>query len=394
MALEKTYEELLASKISPRNYSAVLPIIYNLRKRAQKDYFPSAPSRIIYNAGVVGDGATAVFNTINSSYSRGDSITLSGTATYILSDGTTPTLKPAINIVAQIDMNIKNADRNLIPYQVQALASEIASNGNFSFVIPASITEKLSVGTHYVYIDAASPDNNPVRLIASGTSNDPKNQFFNTRSFEIIGSRLVLTQGTAAPIFGSSAATYVSSVNNDPTNAGWTLSISSSQDDSYFALNTLHNIYIYGSSYTTIYPGSNTYITATAGSTNYSSLSFTNPALPAIQLGSADNSWQRVWYKTESDKTRIRYEGTAATGGSPGSPNIVYEVTFFKTVTSYQYIEVRFGVHNRTSGVFGIQNGTGSQVNGGVITANQSYVIRTDTNGNNPTIFSGYYMST
>lgn len=194
MALEKTYEEVLASKISPRNYSAVLPIIYNLRKRAQKDYFPSAPSRIIYNASVVGDGATAVFNSITgggggsgTEFTRGQTITLSGTATYILSDGTTPTVKPAINIVAQIDMNIKNADRNLIPYQVQALATEISSAGVFSFVIPASITEKLSIGTHYVYIDAASPDNNPVRLIASGTSNDPNNQFFNTRTFIITG---------------------------------------------------------------------------------------------------------------------------------------------------------------------------------------------------------------
>ena len=188
MALEKTYEELLASKISPRNYSAVLPIIYNLRKRAQKDYFPSAPSRIIYNAGVVGDGASAVFNSISpTSYTRGQTITLSGTATYILSDGTTPIVKPAINIIAQIDMNIKNADRNLIPYQVQALATEISSAGVFSFVIPASITEKLSIGTHYVYIDAASPDSNPVRLIASGTSNDPNNEFFNTRSFTITG---------------------------------------------------------------------------------------------------------------------------------------------------------------------------------------------------------------
>ena len=394
MALEKTYEEILASKISPRNYSAVLLIIYNVRKSAQNDYFPSAPSRVIYNAGVVGDGATAVFNAINSSYARGEAITLSGTATYILSDGTTPTVKPAINIVAQIDMNIKNADRNLIPYQVQALASEIASNGDFSFVIPSSITEKLSAGTHYVYIDAASPDSNPVRLIASGTSDKTNNQFFNTRSFEIIANMPILTQGTAAPIFGSSAATYNTTTDNAPYNAGWTLQISSTQDDAYFTLNTLHNIYIYGSSYTTIYPGSNTYITTIGGSTNYGSLSFTNPALPAIQLGSADNSWQRVWYKTESDKTRIRYEGNAAIGGTPGSPNIVYEITFFKPVGSYQYIEVRFGVHNRTSGVFGIQNGTGSQVNGGVITANQSYVIRTDTNGNNPTIFSGYYMST
>jgi len=210
---------------------------------------------------------------------------------------------------------------------------------------------------------------------------------------EAIG-RDALTQGTAAPIFGSSAATYNTSNDNAPSNAGWTLIISESQDDNYFALNTLHNIYIYGASYNTIYPGSNTYITMSGGSTTYYSLNFTNPLLPAIQLGSADNSWQRVWIKTESDKTRIRYEGTSATSGTPGNPNIVYEITFFKADAFFQYIEVRFGSHFRTAGVFGVQNGIGSYVNGGTITQNQSYVIRTDINGNNPTILAGYYVST
>lgn len=187
MPLEKTYEEVLASKINPRNYSAVLPIIYNLRRRAQKDYFPEAPSRIIYSPGVVGDGASAVFSSATSSCARGGTITLTGTATYILTDGTTPITKPAINVVAQIDMNIKNADRNLIPYQVYATPGEISANGTgaFSFVIPASITQLLSIGTHYVYIDAASPDNPPVRLTANGTPSDPTDKLWNTRSFTI-----------------------------------------------------------------------------------------------------------------------------------------------------------------------------------------------------------------
>lgn len=394
MPLQKTYEELMASNISPRNYSAVLPVIYNLRKTANRNYVPEAVKTVVYSAGAVGDGAQKTFDTINASYDQGQNITLTGTATYVLSGGASPIIKPAINIVAQIDMNLQNVDKSLIPYQVYAKASEINSSGQFSFVIPSSITKLLSTGIHYVYIDASSPDNAPVRLVASSTSTDPNNKLYYTRSFNITPpSSNILIQGTAVPVFGSSAAAYNTTTDNAPYNAGWTLAISSTQDDSYFALNTLHNIYIYGTGYTTIYPGSNTYITAIGGSTNYGGLSFVNPALPAIQLGSSDNSWQRVWYKTESDKTKIRYEGTAYVSGTPGSPNIVYEVTFFKPIDSYQYIEIRFGVHNRTAGVFGIQNGGGSSVNGGTITPNQSYVIRTDNTGNNPVIFSGYYMS-
>lgn len=203
-----------------------------------------------------------------------------------------------------------------------------------------------------------------------------------------------LIQGTAAPIFGSSAATYNTSSDNAPSNAGWTLIVSATQDDNFFGLNALHNINIYGVSYNTIYPGSNTYITMSAGSSTYNFLNFTNPPLPAIQLGSADNSWQRVWIKNENNKTRIRCEGTNFSTGTPGAPNIVYEITFFKADAFFQYIEIRFGVHGRTGGVFGIQNGIGSYVNGGTITQNQSYVIRTDTNGNNPTIFAGHYVLT
>ena len=193
MPLQKTYEELLASKINSRNYSAILPIIYNLRKRAKKDYLPAAPSRIIYEAKIVGDnGANAIFDSITGGsgnppvqFTRGQEITLSGTATYILTDGSSNITKPAINIIAQIDMNIQNADKSLIPFQVQALSSEINSAGVFNFVIPSSITQLLSIGDHYVYIDASSPDNPPARLTASGTSSDPNNKFWNTRLFTI-----------------------------------------------------------------------------------------------------------------------------------------------------------------------------------------------------------------
>jgi hypothetical protein len=192
MPLEKTYEELLASKINARNYSNILPVIYNLRKRERKDYFPVAPQRIIYNAGAVGDGTTADFTAIKnasdvvtSSFARGSVIKLTGTATYILTDGTTNITKPAINIIAQIDMGIQNEQKNLVPRQISAEQADISSAGVFTIIIPADITEKLSVGTHYVYIDAASPDSNPVRLTFSGAEEDPKKELYRTRSFTI-----------------------------------------------------------------------------------------------------------------------------------------------------------------------------------------------------------------
>ena len=186
MPLEKTYQELLASKINPRNPSAVLPVIYNLRKKSFEPYVPTATNRIIFSPGVVGDGATAVFDEISpTSYSRGQAITLTGTATYILTDGSTSSTIAAIKITAQIDMGINNQNRNLVAFQQEALDSQVGSGGAFSITIPSEITEKLSIGTHYVYIDAASPDNQPVRLSASGTPSDPKDPLYYTRTFTI-----------------------------------------------------------------------------------------------------------------------------------------------------------------------------------------------------------------
>jgi len=181
MPLSKTYEEVLASNINPRNYSDILPIIYKLRRRQNNQYVPSAFERVVYSSKAIGqDGASAVFDALSSSsFARGATITLSGTATYKLMTGATLFgIKPAVQVTAQIDIGRQGPPTSLPAYQVECLASEINSSGIFSFVIPAAITEKLSIGTHYVYIDAHSPDNPPVRLTASGAEN-------NERSFTI-----------------------------------------------------------------------------------------------------------------------------------------------------------------------------------------------------------------
>lgn len=183
MPIPETYEEFLAKKINPRNYSDILPIIYFLRKRQDAEYIPQAFDRIVYANLAVGENSTsAVFDIISpTSYTKGQTITLSGTATYKIVNGVTVlSTKPAIKVTAQIDIGRSGPPDSLPAYQVECLASEINDSGVFSFVIPASVTSKLSVGTHYVYIDAHSPDNAPVRLTASGATN-------NERTFTITG---------------------------------------------------------------------------------------------------------------------------------------------------------------------------------------------------------------
>lgn len=251
MATPKTYEELQASKINPRNYSAILPIIYSLNKRANKDYFPEAPIRIIHNDGVVGDGeCTAIFNALAltppASYSKAtlesteSGILLTGTAQYVQTDGTTPSLKAANEIVAQIDMTDSVFRRTGIAFQARPQGIEVVRNvatnawavstlynvgdlvigsngqkyrcntrhtstnndrpitggvyenfwgngeiGAFSFYIPWSRIKNMALGKHTVYIDAKSTNSNPVRLTASGgLGSDPSNLLtYNVREF-------------------------------------------------------------------------------------------------------------------------------------------------------------------------------------------------------------------
>ncbi len=162
-------------------------------------------------------------------------------------------------------------------------------------------------------------------------------------SFRIDSSTVGSTSITAttANFVGSASATL------SPT-TGWTQTWSSSADDSNHKISFGFNVGFNGTNYDGVYVGSNTYLTFGSGSNNYSSLSASNPAIPGVHMCAADNSYQRVWYKLDSAGVmRIRYEGTASTGGTPGSPNIVYEAVFY---SGQSYFDVHMGVNARCGG--------------------------------------------
>jgi len=175
--------------------------------------------------------------------------------------------------------------------------------------------------------------------------------------------------------------------------------VQESEDDSYRNVDLGFNFKFFGNTYYTLYPGSNTYITAGGGSGQFSSLSLDGqPPLPGIHLGTADNSWQRVWSYFGPDETpdywKIRYEGTASTSGTQDNPNIIYEATYFNPSLTgdKQFIEVVFGVHSRIDRNFGVTTGSQSSENrnGGVINDYMSYVFESDTEGRNWRILEGY----
>ena len=205
-------------------------------------------------------------------------------------------------------------------------------------------------------------------------------------------SKAVPPPAVVSPAYGTSGA--------DPAVLaadGYTYNQNASMDDSFYSVNIGFTFYIYGSGSSTLCVGSNTYITLGSGSSMYGGLSLgpaAAPNIPALHLGSADNSYQRGWSKIYSDRVIIRYEGNGITSGTPGSPGIVYEATFYKSNGSNQYIQVNIGNHNKTSGVFGLTSGASSgasYLNFGTVSPNLSFYVVTDATGNNPVYHPGVY---
>ncbi|MCX5985102.1 MAG: hypothetical protein NTX54_01090 [Chloroflexi bacterium] len=193
--------------------------------------------------------------------------------------------------------------------------------------------------------------------------------------------------GTKAPVYGANGGAY-------PPTASWSGLFNSNADDANIAI-TIPSFTIASTAYTTAYVGSNTYITFGTGSNNYSSLGASNPAYPKIMIGASDNSYQRLSsLASGTDFVRIRYEGNASTSGTAGSPNIVYEATFFDPAKTggLPTVEVLFGAHGRASGITMIASASTSYVTFTIV-ANQSYVFVGNATGTSWTVYTGYYVS-
>lgn len=178
---------------------------------------------------------------------------------------------------------------------------------------------------------------------------------------------------TVLVVAASSSAVFANSIPTDVTGTAGNAQVAISWTaPSSLTFPTSFN----GTSYNSVYIGSNTYITFGGGSSNYSGLSASNPNLPGVHMCAADNSYQKVFYKTNTavspNTLTVRYEGNAATSGTVGSPGIVYEATFY---ANQSYFDVLIGSNNRcTAGTRLITNGA-TQLAAVSFTANSNWRI-------------------
>jgi hypothetical protein len=156
---------------------------------------------------------------------------------------------------------------------------------------------------------------------------------------------------------GTGTATVVSIASSLFGGAGLTSSTTPTvgdNDDGYWTLILPFNVTYNGISYDRVYAGTNSYLTFGGGSVEYQNLGESNPFLPKIMISAADNSSQRIYYGvvgTSPNRTyRVRWEGTWSTSGTLGSPNMVWEATFYENAPAQ--IDIQIGVNARNNPLY------------------------------------------
>jgi hypothetical protein len=154
--------------------------------------------------------------------------------------------------------------------------------------------------------------------------------------------------GDAVPVAGSSITTS--------TPSGWTQIYSGNVDDTPLEVTGMPFTFLFnGVGYTSFWLSPNGYITFGSGSSEYTGLGNTNPALPKIFINAMDDSMQKVYVRSTDNTFRVRVEGNTNTFGT-GTGYRVHEVAFFNAsgFDGYQTFEVRMGVMPETTGRFNV----------------------------------------
>lgn len=124
--------------------------------------------------------------------------------------------------------------------------------------------------------------------------------------------------------------------------------------DGFWALQPGWDVEYLGVNYDTVYFGTKMYTTFGAGSTIWSNISPSNPALPKIMVGAADNSAQRIYFGTVGSAPNRQYrvviEGNAGTSGQLGNPGMRMEYRFFENQPNRILLTIEQNNRKVTSG--------------------------------------------
>ena len=229
-----------------------------------------------------------------------------------------PRTKPTNSFNAAATFGI-SSDVAQAAYGQTATVTVTTSNLRNGTVVPYIITAK-PVTTSALADGGVSGVCNASSALSGVTLNTSPNS----------GNRVTTTSATTGT--SSSIANYLSGSSGLTES---TIPTSGSQDDGYWTVSLPFSVTFAGQSYSTVYVGTNSYLTFGGGSAVYSGLSQSNPPYPKIMISSFDTSCQRIYSGVSgsagSRQFRIRFEGHYRySGGVVGSPTMVWEVTFYE----------------------------------------------------------------
>ena len=144
--------------------------------------------------------------------------------------------------------------------------------------------------------------------------------------------------------------------------SGLTLVYNGAVDDTFYTVSLPWTVSFLGSTYGTVYVGSNGYITFSSGNSNYSGFSPSNPSGPHISIFPGDRMLSKLYYAqlnagTSDAKFVIRVEGY----DYPNSTSIthIYEVHFYYDKSYYDiYFVDSPSSGNQNGGTTAISNGS------------------------------------
>jgi hypothetical protein len=262
-----------------------------------------------------------------------------------------------------------------------------AISGTMSLAGEIVITNSSAVEVHrFTAIEQSTTNGGTIEININETLvNLPNTEtytvsFLSTINVAEIGNPLFATAMSLTVITDSQAASAtVTTITNSLLGAGSLASSTAptvgNNDDGYWTLNLPFAIEYLGTEYSTIYVGTNHYVTFGSGSSVYIGLNASTPNLPKIMWSCADNSVQRIYYGVEGtapNRTyRVRVEGAASTGGTVGSPNMVNEYVFYEATPAQ--IDLQLGANGRKTVGTGF---TTEQLNGWGFIAGQRIPAR------------------
>lgn len=130
--------------------------------------------------------------------------------------------------------------------------------------------------------------------------------------------------------------------------------------------------YFNGTAYSSIYVGTNSYVTFGGGSNAYSSLSASNPAFDKIMVDAADRGSTGFYFTSNASSWTMRYEGSSGTTGSPIA--IIWEISASSTNNKRIRVSIKQVAGGGTTGVFSSSANIGG-TNSGMGGAGTSWYI-------------------